>query len=90
MRGSPVVVKRLGMAPDVARNLAVVWPRRGRQASAEPEALAVLTGLAGRVEATAAAVAALPGLDGRDERRTVLVGVPHAVPVSVWVRKAGA
>jgi hypothetical protein len=77
MNRSPVVVKRLGMAPDVAQNLVVVWPRRGRRASAEAEALAVPAGLAVGVEASATAVAALVGLDGRDVRGT-LIGVHQA------------
>ena len=76
MNRSPVV-KRLGMAPDVARDLAVVWPRRGRRASAEAEALAVLAGLAVGIEPSAAAVAALIGLDRRDIRGS-LVGVHQA------------
>jgi hypothetical protein len=74
------------MAPDVAWNLAVVWPRRGRRASAEAEALAVLAGLAVGVEARAAAVAALVGLDGRDMRGS-LFGVHQAA--ASW-SKAGA
>ncbi|GAB2824538.1 hypothetical protein GCM10027176_31320 [Actinoallomurus bryophytorum] len=77
MNRSPVVVNRLGMAPDVARDLAVVWPRRGRRASAEAEALAVPAGLAVGVEAGPAAVAALIGLDGRDVRGA-LIGVHQA------------
>jgi hypothetical protein len=85
MNRSPVVVKRLGMAPDVARNLAVVWPRRGRRTSAEAEAVAVLAGLADRVEATAAAVAALPVLDRRDDGRAVGVGVHQVASSSVSV-----
>jgi hypothetical protein len=85
MKVSPVVM-RLGMAPDVARDLAVVRPRRGRRASAEAEALAVLAGLPVGVESSAAAVAALVGLDGRDVRGS-LVGVHQAA--ASW-SKAGA
>ena len=76
MSRSPVV-KRLGTAPDVTWNLAVVRSRRGRRASAEAEALAVLARLAVGVEADPAAVAALVGLDGRDVRGA-LVGVHQA------------
>jgi hypothetical protein len=76
MKVSPVVM-RLGMAPDVAWNLAVVRSRRGRRGSAEAEALAVLAGLAVGVESSAAAVAALVGLDGRDVGGS-LVGVHQA------------
>ena len=87
MNRSPVVM-RLGMAPDVARNLAVVWPRRGRRTSAEAEALAVLAGLAVGVESSTAAVAALVGLDRWHIRRPV-VWIHQAAAVSlVW--KAGA
>jgi urease beta subunit len=86
MNRSPVVGKRLGMAPDVARNLAVVRPRRGRRTSAEAEALAVLAGLAVRVEPSAAAVTALVGLHARNVHGR-LVGV-HQAAASLW--KAGA
>jgi hypothetical protein len=85
MDRSPVVRKRLGMAPDVARNLAVVRPRRGRRASAEAEALAVLAGLAVGVESSAAAVTALVRLDRRDVRKS-LIGAHQAA--SRW--KVGA
>jgi hypothetical protein len=67
------------MAPDVARDLAVVWPRGGRRASAEAEALAVGAYVAVGIEAGAAAVAALVGLDQRDERG-LFVGVHQAAP----------
>ncbi|GLY74384.1 hypothetical protein Airi01_026510 [Actinoallomurus iriomotensis] len=69
MKVSPVV-ERLGMAPDVAQDLAVVWPRRGRRGSAEAEALAVLAGLAVGVEAGSAAGAALEVLRRRDVGRS--------------------
>jgi hypothetical protein len=85
MNRSPVVM-RLGMAPDVARNLAVVRPRRGRRASAEAEALAVLAGLSVGVESSAAAVAALVGL-GEWDVGGWLVGVHQAA--APW-SKAGA
>ncbi|GAA4510752.1 hypothetical protein GCM10023191_073840 [Actinoallomurus oryzae] len=59
------------MAPDVAQDLAVVWPRRGRRGSAEAEALAVLADVAVGVEAGSAAGAALEFLDRRDVGRSV-------------------
>src|SRR4051794_28779548 len=78
MNWSPPVAT-VGDGPRRGANLVVVWPRRGRRASAEAEALAVLAGLAVGVESCAAAVAALVGLDGRDVRRPV-----------VWVHQAAA
>lgn len=71
------------MAPDVARDLAVVWPRRGRRGSAEAEAFAVLADFAVGVEAGSAAGAALVVLDLRDGWRQ-LVGVRQAAYRSGW------
>src|SRR5581483_6638794 len=73
----------LGMAPDVARNLAVVRPRRGRAGLAESGALAVPADLSGRVLAVAAAVAALEGPSDRGDGSTLGVGHAASPPISV-------